>query len=419
MKILILGNATWDDTNSVGNTLSNFFGDWDDLELTFIYNRASFPDNNCCRRYYVVSVQDVLKNLFTPWKIGQPFFIDTIKRGSHNTTESKALNQLTGFKRYLAKLFIDLLYATKIWCNRKIKSFIKETNPDVVFLFAISDAFRYNLVKYLKTNTKAKVIEFVADDMYYQYCNDKSLLNRIYKKRYLKMLRMADKLYGASELLCESYNRDFGLDLTPLYKGCKITIPKQTVNNPLKMIYAGNLQWGRDETLFQLVNALELINRNKKLIELSIYSNSYVNEDLRKKLNKCHSAFLHNAIPYEQVKKLMSESDIVLHVESFDKEQIKLVRYSFSTKIVDCLQAGAVMMVIGPSGISSVEFCRQVPGSIVIDDVLSIEKTLKETLKEPLNLHKQALLTNEFAKEYFDIFKVRKNLFNDFEMLIK
>lgn len=419
MNILILGNSTWDDTNSVGNTLSNWFEDWENTKVSFMYNRDALPNNNCCSRYYTVSPTDIIKHILTPWKIGKEFSIYEISKGLRNNTEEDALNTMNGFKRYLAKLVVDTLYASNIWFNKKAKKFIADTNPDIVFLFAISDAYRYNIVKYIKKNTNAKIVEFIADDMYIQYCEGNNLLNRILKKRYPRLLKMADKLYGASELLCRGYSKEFNLDISPLYKGCVISAPRTSVNNPLQIIYAGNLQWGRADIISQFVETLNVINKNGIKAVLSIYSNSYVDDATRSKLNSKFGSTLYKAIPYEDVKRLMSSSDIVLHVESFSEEQIKLVHYSFSTKIIDCLQSGSTMMVVGPKGISSVEYARNIPGAIVVDDIDKLPITLSKLCCTPSDIVNRASHINAFAKSNHLLSQVRKNLQLDFNKITR
>lgn len=419
MKVLVLGNSTWSDTNSVGNTLSNWFEGWKDAEFSFMYSRGAYPDNNCCKRYYAVSPIDIIKHILTPWRIGKRFCIDDIIKGQRSNAEENALNNIGGYKRYIAKLFVDLLYASNIWFNKKAKRFIAEVNPDIVFLFAISDAYRYNIIRYVKKHTQAKIVEFIADDMYIQYSDAKNLLGGMLKRRYPKMLKMADKLYGASELLCENYGRLFDVEIAPLYKGCELSTFRTKVNKPLKFIYAGNLYWGRADTLSKLVEALERINKNGIRVVLSIYSNSFVDAEIRRKLNSKYGATIHKAIPYRQIKTLMTESDIVLHVESFDNEQIKLVHYSFSTKIIDCLQSGSTMMVIGPKGISSVEYARKIPGAIVVDEMEKLPDVLNRMLCEPESLVDRASMINDYAIEHHLLSRVRSNLQHDFRRVIE
>ena len=39
---------------------------------------------------------------------------------------------------------------------------------------------------------------------------------------------------------------------------------------------------------------------------------------------------LKGSIPYKEINKVLSDSDLVVHVESFDKSDIKNIRFSFS-----------------------------------------------------------------------------------------
>ena len=65
MNILFLSNAPWLDTNSVGNTLSNWFSEWDNTKICSVYTRDSKPDNLCCHYYYQVTAVDVVKYCFS------------------------------------------------------------------------------------------------------------------------------------------------------------------------------------------------------------------------------------------------------------------------------------------------------------------------------------------------------------------
>ena len=117
-----------------------------------------------------------------------------------------------------------------------------------------------------------------------------------------------------------------------------------------------------------------------------------------------------------QYRKLIS--DIVLHVESFMPDQIKLVRYSFSTKITDCLQSGSVMMAIGPSGVSSIEYPKLIPGAIVVDDLKNLKNEISRIISDPNSLIERARASHMFAEANFEISRVRNRLQNDFIQLI-
>ena len=53
-------------------------------------------------------------------------------------------------------------------------------------------------------------------------------------------------------------------------------------NNPLKILYAGNLALGRAETISNITKALEKINRDGKKAELRIYSATPLTDEQKK-----------------------------------------------------------------------------------------------------------------------------------------
>lgn len=420
MRILVLTNSAWDDTYSSGNTLSNWFEGWEDTTYYNIYTRENLPNNNCCSSYLSISPLNIIKNIFRPWRIGN--LISNENRNEHsyksNALEATTVNHLKGFKKLIVQLLVDFLYATGLWMNKRTKSFIKEANPDIVFLFSMSDAFRMVALGYIKKNTNAKIVQFIADDMFGAYSDKYDLLNSLYKMRFPKLLGMADKIYGASPQLCASYQQLFNTKITPLYKGCSLNPPKTTINNPLQIVYAGNLRFGREITLSKLASALAEINKDGVKVKLSIYTNSFINDCTKNLVDIPGTSSLCGTLPYSEIKEKLKQADLVVHVESYEENQKKIVRYSFSTKIIDCLQSGTTLLVIGPKGIASVEYTRNIPGAVVIDDEKNILEILNKVVFNPLTLINKAISINKYAKENHSISVVRTRLQSDFTALI-
>ena len=311
-----------------------------------------------------------------------------------------------------------MVYSSKIWFNKKLKNYIKDFQPDIVFCFAIAEPFRYNIVKYAKKYTNAKVVMWVADDVYGQTCDMNFITKNIYRKRYREMFAMVDKVYGVSQMLCEEYMNLYNLQITPLYKGCDLNPCKKKIGNPIQMVYAGNLLYGRDETLAVLATEIREINQGETKIQLSVYSGTPVSEEIRESLSIDGCSTLYAAQPYEEIKRIMSEADIVLHVESFSKEQINKVRLSFSTKIVDCMQSGSAMMVIGPKGIASVEYPRGIDGVFVVDDLSELMRVIDGIVENPSRIITNANKLSEYAKKNHEISAVRSKLQKDFHNVI-
>ena len=75
-------------------------------------------------------------------------------------------------------------------------------------------------------------------------------------------------------------------------------------------------------------------------------------------------------------------------------------KYSFSTKIVDYLQCGSVILAIGPSKLSSIKYIKEIPGTVVIDDLRTLDTELVSVLEESENFPEREKMTREFAKQH-------------------
>lgn len=272
------------------------------------------------------------------------------------------------------------------------------------------------IIKYLKKNTECKVVLLIADEVYGSYKNY-AFYRRGYLKRELKKCIMAaDKLYGISDEMSELYSNRFNKAVSTLYKGCDLSLPPKGYLNPvLRFVYAGNLFWGRDDTLSKVADAIEKINKNGLKATLEIYTGASITEQLKNKLNRGESSKIMGPRSYDEIKHIMHEADVVLHVESFDEKSIETVKYSFSTKIIDCLQSGSQILGVGPSGIASIEYLKKVDGAMVITTGDEIEEKIMQIVSSPEKMLKNIEQTYKYALERHDIVNVQSNLKSEFE----
>jgi len=190
-------------------------------------------------------------------------------------------------------------------------------------------------------------------------------------------------------------------------------------HNICEILYAGNLHYGRVEVLSKLAEAISICNATTaQKCHLSIYSNTIISDNERKLLDWPIVSSLYSAVPYKEVMELMNKASIVLHVESFQQDQIEKVRLSFSTKIIDCMQSGSVLMVVGPNGVSSVEYAKRIPGVITITSLNNLRTGLADVLSEIDTLKERALSIRNYSMSHHNIDDNRNKLRNDFSKLI-
>ncbi|MCQ2181797.1 MAG: hypothetical protein MJY89_00085 [Bacteroidales bacterium] len=417
MKILVITKSPWDDKLSSGNTLSNLFSNWGDTEFACIYCRDAAPNNIICSRYLSISPLNVMKNILSPWCIGRSFSSGGNASDLSSSVE-RSLSTKKKNNRLIFALTNELVYVLGRWQNGKYKAFIKGFSPDVVFAFGIPEPVIYYTLKYAKRYTSAVLVTYFVDDVYHSGVKI-TPIKAIERKRLRKIVSWSDKCYGISQLMCDEYSDIFGKQFSLLYKGCEKREPKTSFNKPIHFVYAGNLLFGRHDSLRALALAIQSVNECEQKAFLDIFSGTPVADEIRNSLNIEGSSRLNPSIPFEKVKEIMHESDIVLHVESFDKAQMAVVRLSFSTKITDCMQSGTVMMAIGPRDIASIDYVmKSIPGAIVVNSINNIEQVVHDIVENPEQLSLRAKAINEFANEKAEIGKVRMRLHRDFEDLI-
>ena len=426
MKILVVSTSPWKNENSIGNTFSNWFEDQSDMEFANIFFRSGMPNNTVCKDYFRITTVSNIKHCLSREKIGTHFTCNGETQKSATSDELQAEQKERRFIDFLHRhnlQFVhgleDTVWKMGRWKNSKLLNYVKEYDPDIIFSFALGSNPDALMLQYLKEHSRAKLVLYVADDVHAHYSIKRNAISKRRKKNLSNIINTADLLYTASEEMAEKYARLYGRTFYPLYKGCDLQQPpKATVNQPIKLVYAGNIQLGRDEILANLAASIQRLNADQPKATLEIYSNNTVTEDMQSRLNIPGCSALCKPLPYAQIKKKLSEADIVLHVESFAEEHTQYTRYSFSTKIIDCLQSGSVLLVIGPAGLSSVEHPRKIPGAIVVDNLELLDSVLNGIVSASEKLPAQAASIRKFAEEHHQIHRVRERLHQDFSSLL-
>jgi hypothetical protein len=369
-----------------------------------------------------VAPTNILKNFITPWRIGRRFAVNNqIPDNGSESISRKAEIYLKNVSKKikLLSLLYEIIYSSKLWLNRKLKAFVQEANPDIIFCFGVPDVFNYGVVKYIKEQYNIPIVSYFVDNHYVLGVENNDFITRKRNRRLYDLASLSSKRYCITQKMCDWYSKIMHLDFNVLTKGCDVGEIKHIINNPLRIVYAGNLLFGRDNTLLELVSALEVVNQmsNKKCY-LEIYTATSLDEEKRLQLNVDGVSNLFPAKPYAEIIRIMKAADIVLHVESFDQKQMDVVRYSFSTKITDCMQSGAMIMAIGPDSLASIDYLANVPGTIVVTDVRKLERILSELLNNPQSILENAHAANVFARKELAINTVRNKLHNEFYALV-
>jgi len=105
MNILIFDEASWDDRNSFGNTVSNFFCGkaWNDDNFCNFYARKKKPDNKANVSYYNLSATDIVK-VFLKFKIKGTFFTSNDLKYSKSQVDFSSSNEQIRMSLYIGDM---------------------------------------------------------------------------------------------------------------------------------------------------------------------------------------------------------------------------------------------------------------------------------------------------------------------------
>lgn len=400
LRVLVITRNAWDDTNSIGNTMSNFFQNQPDWEFANIYFRASKPNNTVCSSYFHVTEQDILRHWLSPEQCGsafrqEPVHLDAV---SGYSREKKLVSLVHRRGLRSAYALSDRLWESGKWINGRLAAFVEAFRPDVVFSFVKALPQYYHILRFLNETYHCSIKLWIADDEYTRLSRSNKKKDRMQIERLRYILGCATTVWGCSEEICDYYNRVFGCNATPLYKSCTFAYPVHSaVHSPLRLLYAGNLLFGRLEMLQRTARCLAALPEDGSRAVLDIYSSTPLSDADAAVFAASDAVRLHGVQPYQEIQRLMAQSDLVLHIESFDPAEQEKTRYSFSTKIIDCLQSGSVLLTIGPASLASVKYSKRIPGAFVIEEEEKLEPALQAVLLESGSFSERAAQIRDFA----------------------
>lgn len=426
MKILVISDVPWNEENSVGNTYNNIFKSMKNTEFANLYCKPGKPDSKLPTQYYQMTEKDIIRNLIVKKKSKDKNLYDTERKSSTvlNKKEQKIYDVFRSIR--LQSFFIAREFIWKVgrWKTKELKYFLQDFKPDIIFSFCLDSIYYANIIDYCRRVTDAELVLFFADDVYmYKKRNPLYIVHQHFIRKKIKNLSYKCKLmYGATHKLCDEYSKILNTKLFPLYKICnELSEIKTVFNKPLQLTYTGNLFYGRWRVLALLSQAIKEINGDSVKLFLNIYTSGLYNEKIETVLNVDGASRLVGGIPYEEVKKVLRESDIVVHVESFEDREIKKTRLSFSTKIVDCIQSGSCLLAIGPNEVASISLLKEFNIAQVISD--NTKKYIKDSLIAMLEdnriMYETCVRMREYGLRNHSLDFLKINLYDKLEKLSK
>ena len=404
MKILILSNEVWNDKINGNNVLSNWF-EGIDAEFANIYASGGVPFNKCCKKYFQITDVMILKSIITGKKAGIKLTDDDFSTELCDCDAEIEPKRLYSILKKISGSFMRLIREL-MWMIGKynlveLKKFIDEFQPDVIFSERMASCKMLRLEKIIYNITDTPFFAFTGDDEY--SLNQFNLSPFFWINRFMIRKRLKENVsryriyYMLSEEQKKFYESEFNCRCKLLQKCGEFDnrryVDKQ-IHKPIRMIYAGKFYCNRWKMLIKITRIIREINKDEVKIVLDIYTKDIPNKIQNKYLNDGRNSFIRGAVSQEELKIKYEESDIALHVESDDLRNRLLTKYSFSTKIIDCIFSGCAVMAYCWNQHSGLTYLKKENAGICISSQNDLKSILNRFVNNPA-------LISEYSKKAY------------------
>lgn len=427
MRILVISAEVWRDDKNGGNVLSNIFGNTG-YEFAQIYCNPGNPSNHLCKRYYQMTDSMMINAILHKGKVGKVINYAEYPCDEKEVIEEQAEQENRSFydffRRYRMESFYvirSMIWKVASWDTPELRQFIVEFKPDLIFAPCYASHEMLAIDRLAKELTGVPVISYISDDNYglRQFrLSPVYWLNRFVLRRNMrKTFKIYDLVYTMTEEQKYEYEKALGCKMKILRKSGDFTkVPeKKSVNKPIRMIYAGGIYVGRWKTLAKIAEAIRDVNKDGVKIVLDIYTGNTLTEKQKLLLHDGTNTIIHKSISLDELKQRYAESDIALHVESFELKYKLLSRISFSTKIIDCLSSGCATMAICWNQHSGYIYLKKHDIAICVDSVDKIPHAIDSVINNPEHVIDYARKAREFGLRHHQRENIKKEFMADLE----
>lgn len=385
---MLFSHSGFSDQDANGITMKNLLSAWSPEEKAEFYCDVQKPDYTAAHQYFRLTDMQVIKSFLgkksrcvLDYSANMHLEADK-KTGSGAKTVKRIPAWLKKYKyNFLLKWIREYIRILGPWGQKTLDQWIDSVSPDVLVYMVGESIFMDKLV--LKTCEKTgKPLVLYNGEAYriIDLSKRKGLEKAYYRKAeklYTLLDRRASLVIYNSEMLKAEYMELYAHPAKAIvaYNSAECNQQPYVPSDSMNITYFGNLGVGRSESLLQVAEVLERID---PALKLDIYGNATAENAarFRERGNICYHGFI-NA---EKLHGVIAESDILLHVESFDEKIMPKLKYAFSTKIAQCLCAGRCFVSYAPQETASSKYL-EAAGLKVASNSVSLESTLSELIQ--------------------------------------
>ena len=354
-RVLVISNNSFSMSNSNGRTLGNLFYAWPKEKLAQMCVIAQDPNWELCDNYYCIEDKNVLHSFTHIQKAyGRKLVKNEIKLEKHQLVYNTKKVDI-GKKTLVKVILRELVWAHKRWNSIDFQQWLDEFNPECLVLQFGDSFFMFDIAYHIATTRNIPLVIYNTEGYYFFPRNWHHvtkidwllfpIYNHIYRKKVERVMKLAKYCVHLNDKLKEDYDRVFGDASTVIYNSSSLECsdaPLLAADTP-KICYLGNLGLDRDSGIIEIGEVLHSINPK---YTINVYGKA--NETMQKRFGEAPGVDYKGLVSYDEVKRIIAESDILFHVETENGYKERQLQYAFTTKIADSVASGRCFVVYAP-----------------------------------------------------------------------
>lgn len=382
-RVLVVANNSFSKTDNNGRTLSNLFIGWPREKIAQFCISSDGPDYEVCNNYYCVTDSAVLDSRLHFRKVDRNTLDPSYCR---EPVGSDGKGKKTAFRM----LVRDLLWNRDVWNTKEFNHWIKDFNPELILILFSDCSFILDIATSISKKFDVPLVVYNTEGYYFfkeNYFRTKSLFDwlwfPIYQKRYKKhveamMGRVSLSIY-LNDLLRDDYYERFKDKSIVLYTTSTLEATNRSFDDELIFSYIGNLTHGRPKALLEIADVLQSINPTWKL---NVYGKPL--DEYDEILLKEHKGIsFRGFVKYDEVQKIVVESQILFHAESQEKDRQESLKYGFSTKIADSISSGACFVLYASNDLACSKYIQETGAGWFASDRQALKACIEEIVFDP------------------------------------
>lgn len=369
-KVLIIGQTFTTDTGG-GITLSCLFRDWPKENLAIAVESKEALDLSKCANYYRLGF-DELRMPF-PFSLAQRktksgLVSKEASVGAVTISENSRLKQKlkNSFDTLLDKTGLFLWVYGRQYVSQSFLQWVMAYDPDIIY-YQPNSYKSIDFVLELQRIIRKPLVAHVMDD-WFSFAIKPSPLYGYWQKQLDEKVRL---LFDATQLhlsICDymsrEYEQRYGHRFYAFHNAVEIDFwekyAKKDANPslPFRILYAGRVGYGIDDTLLKVGHVIENMGRQNRQVLLEIQTKDQGHPSLN-----AFSHFRHvkitDPIAYEALPRKFAEADALLIPCDFEGSGVAFIKYSMPTKVSEYMATGTPVIVIGPTDTALVQYAQQ------------------------------------------------------------